>query len=207
MATAIGVGLFLGSSPAIQLTGPSIILGYMVCGLIVFIVMRALGELSVHNPVSGSFARHARDYIGPWAGFMVSWNYLYMIWAVCTAEIIAAPIFMQFWLPDTTAIVIVCSWLCPDRRMNCMAVRNFGELEFWFAMIKIIAIVGMIFFGGLIIFVGIGQFSEPVGFLIYGIREVSSRRAPPDFLMALPFCIYAYGGSEMIGNTAGEVQI
>ena len=206
IGTAIGVGLFLGSSPAIQLTGPSIILGYMVCGLIVFIVMRALGELSVHNPVSGSFARHARDYIGPWAGFMASWNYLYMIWAVCTAEIIAAPIFMQFWLPDTPRLLWSFLAFALIVGMNFMAVRHFGELEFWFAMIKIIAIVGMIFFGGLIIFVGIGQFSEPVGISHLWDTGGFFPKGASGFLMALPFCIYAYGGSEMIGNTAGEVQ-
>ena len=206
IGTAIGVGLFLGSSPAIQLSGPSSILEYIVCGVIVFIVMRALGELSVHNPVSGSFARHARDYISPWAGFMASWNYLYMIWAVCTAEIIAAPIFMQFWLPDTPRLLWSFLAFLLIVGLNFMAVHNFGEFEFWFAMIKIVAIVGMIFFGGLMIFVGIGQFSEPVGISNLWNNGGFFPKGAFGFLMALPFCIYAYGGSEMIGNTAGEVQ-
>lgn len=203
---AIGVGLFLGSSPAIQLTGPSIILGYAVCGLVVFIVMRALGELSIHNPVSGSFSRHAKDYIGPWAGFMASWNYLYMVWAVCTAEIIAAPVFMQLWFPDTPRLMWSALAFVLIVGLNFMAVKNFGEFEFWFALIKIIAIISLIVVGLVIIFVGAGQFSEPVGISNLWANGGFFPKGAGGFLLALPFCIYAYGGSEMIGNTAGEVQ-
>ena len=117
IGTAIGVGLFLGSSPAIQLSGPSIILEYIVCGVIVFIVMRALGELSVHNPVSGSFARHARVLYQP-LGRLHGLRGItsYMIWAVCTAEIHCSSYLYAVLAARYAAIVMVLFSLSPDRR-------------------------------------------------------------------------------------------
>lgn len=97
---AIGTGLFLGIGPAIQMAGPAVLLGYGVAGIIAFLIMRQLGEMVVEEPVSGSFAHFAYKYWGPFAGFLSGWNYWVMFVLVGMAELTAAGIYMQYWLPD-----------------------------------------------------------------------------------------------------------
>lgn len=100
LGSTIGVGLFLGSATAIQLAGPSIMLGYVLAGLVAFIVLRALGEMAVHEPVAGSFAHYAGKYIGPLAGYLVGWGYWTYWIVVGLAEVTAVGIYMMMWFPD-----------------------------------------------------------------------------------------------------------
>ncbi|TXK86409.1 amino acid permease, partial [Parageobacillus sp. SY1] len=101
LGAAIGVGLFLGSASSIKLAGPAILIAYAVSGAVMFLIMRALGEMAVENPVAGSFSRYAHDYLGPLAGYLTGWNYWFLWVVTCIAEITAAGIYMQFWFPDT----------------------------------------------------------------------------------------------------------
>ncbi|MCD7033482.1 amino acid permease [Metabacillus sp. GX 13764] len=206
LGAAIGVGLFLGSATAIKLAGPGILLAYAFSGMIMFFIMRALGEMAVQNPVAGSFSRYARLYIGPLAGYITGWNY-WALWVVtCMAEITAVGTYMQFWYPDTPKWIWALAALVIMASVNFLAVKAYGELEFWFALIKIVAIISMIAIGLGMIFFGIGNGGAATGisnlwnnggFFPNGIQGV---------FMSLQMVMFAYLGIELIGITAGEVK-
>jgi AAT family amino acid transporter len=206
LGAAIGVGLFYGSASAIKTAGPAILITYAVCGVFVFFIMRALGEMAVHNPVAGSFSRYAYDYLGHRAGFMTGWTY-WFFWIACImAEVTAAAIYMTYWFPDVPTWIWALSALLGMGALNLIAVSAFGEMEFWFAAIKIITIVFLIVAGtGIIVFglgndgvaVGISNLWNHGGFMPNGIRGI---------LAALPMVTFSYVGIEMIGLTAGEAK-
>jgi amino acid transporter, AAT family len=206
IGAAIGVGLFLGSSAAIKLAGPGILLAYLAVGVIMFIVMRALGEMALENPVSGSFSRYARDYISPLAGYLTGWNYWFFWIVTGIAEITAVAIYMEFWFPTVPNWIWALASLVIMTTANFLAVKLYGEMEFWFALIKVVTILFMIVAGlGVIIF-GIGN-----GGIATGIHNLWSNGGffPNGFsgiLMSLSMVAFAYGGMEMIGLTAGEAK-
>ncbi|MER2171585.1 MAG: amino acid permease, partial [Psychrobacillus psychrodurans] len=192
LGAAIGVGLFLGSATAIQLAGPAILISYIVGGMAIFIIMRALGEMAVHNPVSGSFSRYAKDYLGPLAGYITGWNYWFLWVVTCMAEITAVGVYMQMWYPDTAPWIWALGALVIMTLVNLIAVKAYGEFEFWFALIKIIAILAMIFVGlGVILFgfgndgiaVGISNLWSNGGFAPNGITGI---------FMSLQMVMFAY---------------
>jgi amino acid transporter, AAT family len=206
LGAAIGVGLFLGSATAIKTAGPGILVGYAIAGLIMFFIMRALGEMAIQKPVAGSFSKYARDYLGPLAGFITGWNYWFLWVVTCMAEITAVGIYMNFWFPSTPRWIWALAALIIMATVNFMAVKAYGELEFWFALIKIVTIVLMIVVGfGMIIFgIGNGGIATGIhnlwnhgGLFPHGIKGI---------LMALQMVMFAYLGIEMIGVTAGEVK-
>ena len=137
LGAAIGVGLFLGSASAIKLAGPGILLAYGFSGMIMFFIMRALGEMAVHNPVSGSFSKYANDYLGPLAGYITGWNYWFLWVVTCMAEITAVGSLYGNWYPDVPNWIWALSALVIMTMVNLIAVKAYGELEFWFALIKI----------------------------------------------------------------------
>ncbi|USK60255.1 amino acid permease [Peribacillus asahii] len=206
LGAAIGVGLFLGSAGAIKLAGPSILLAYALGGLVIYIIMRALGEMAIKNPVAGSFSRYARDYIGPLAGFITGWNYWFLWIVTCMAEITAAGIYMQFWFPDTPQWAWALGALIIMASVNFLAVKAYGELEFWFALIKVVTIIFMIILGLGIILFGIGNGGVAIGF---GNLFEHGGFFPNGFsglLMSFQMVMFAYLGVEMLGITAGEVK-
>ncbi|MFJ3008244.1 amino acid permease [Pseudomonas fluorescens] len=206
LGTCIGVGLFLGSSAAIKLAGPAVMLAYLIAGLFIYVVMRALGEMCVHNPVAGSFSRYAHDYLGPMAGFITGWNYWFLWIVTCLAEITAVAIYMGVWFPTVDPWIWAISSLFVMTAINLLSVKVFGEFEFWFSLIKVVTIIGLIVVGlGMIIF-GIGNSGQPLGisnlwshggFMPHGIFGV---------LLAFQMVTFAYGGIEIIGLTAGEAK-
>jgi amino acid transporter, AAT family len=206
LGAAIGVGLFLGSATAIKMAGPGIIMGYAFSGLIMFFIMRALGEMAIQRPVAGSFSLYARDYLGPLAGYITGWNYWFLWIVTCMAEITAVGVYMQYWLPNIPGWIWALLALIIMSTVNFLAVKLYGELEFWFALIKIITIVAMIIIGLLMIFFGIGNRGVATGihnlwthggFFPNGIKGI---------MMSLQMVMFAYLGIEMIGVTAGEVK-
>ena len=206
LGACIGVGLFLGSSKAIQMAGPAIMLSYIIGGLAILVIMRALGEMAVHNPVAGSFSRYAQDYLGPLAGFLTGWNYWFLWLVTCVAEITAVAIYMGVWFPEVPRWIWALAALISMGGVNLIAVRAFGEFEFWFALIKIVTIVAMVVAGtGMIVFglgnhgiaTGISNLWEHGGFMPNGVQGV---------LMSLQMVMFAYLGVEMIGLTAGEAK-
>ncbi|MFZ6045302.1 amino acid permease [Pseudomonas sp. CR3202] len=206
LGACIGVGLFLGSAKAIQMAGPAIMLSYIIGGLAILVIMRALGEMAVHNPVAGSFSRYAQDYLGPLAGFLTGWNYWFLWLVTCVAEITAVAIYMQIWFPEVDRWIWALLALASMGTVNLITVRAFGEFEFWFALIKIVTIIAMVLAGAGMIFFGLGNGGIATGisnlwshggFMPNGIQGV---------LMSLQMVMFAYLGVEMIGLTAGEAR-
>ncbi|MGP0014148.1 amino acid permease [Pseudomonas sp.] len=206
LGACIGVGLFLGSAKAIQMAGPAIMLSYIIGGLAILVIMRALGEMAVHNPVAGSFSRYAQDYLGPLAGFLTGWNYWFLWLVTCVAEITAVAVYMGVWFPDVPRWTWALAALVSMGTVNLIAVKAFGEFEFWFALIKIVTIIAMVVGGiGVIAFgfgnngvaQGISNLWNHGGFMPNGITGV---------LMSLQMVMFAYLGVEMIGLTAGEAR-
>ncbi len=206
LGACIGVGLFLGSAKAIQMAGPAIMLSYIIGGLAILVIMRALGEMAVHNPVAGSFSRYAQDYLGPLAGFLTGWNYWFLWLVTCVAEITAVAIYMQVWFPEVDRWIWALLALASMGTINLITVRAFGEFEFWFALIKIVTIIAMVLAGAGMIFFGLGNGGIATGisnlwshggFMPNGIQGV---------LMSLQMVMFAYLGVEMIGLTAGEAR-
>ncbi|RID88246.1 amino acid permease [Peribacillus asahii] len=206
LGAAIGVGLFLGSADAIKLAGPSILIAYTLGGLVIYMIMRALGEMAIKNPVAGSFSRYARNYIGPLAGFITGWNYWFLWIVTCMAEITAVGIYMQYWFPGTPQWAWALGALVIMASVNFLAVKAYGELEFWFALIKIVTIIFMIVLGLGIILFGIGNGGVAIGF---GNLFEHGGFFPNGFsglLMSFQMVMFAYLGVEMLGITAGEVK-
>lgn len=206
LGACIGVGLFLGSAKAIQMAGPAIMLSYILGGLAILVIMRALGEMAVHEPVAGSFSHYAKEYLGPLAGFLTGWNYWFLWLVTCVAEITAVAIYMQVWFPEVPRWIWALAALASMGAVNLATVKAFGEFEFWFALIKIVTIIAMILAGaGMICFglgndgvaTGIANLWSHGGFMPNGITGV---------LMSLSMVMFAYLGVEMIGLTAGEAK-
>lgn len=206
LGSAIGTGLFYGSASAIKLAGPSVLLAYLIAGAAVYIVMRALGEMAVHNPVSGSFGEYATSYVGPLAGFITGWTYAFEMIIVCLADVTAFGIYMGFWFPDVPRWIWVLSIICFIGALNLCSVKVFGEMEFWLSILKVSAIVAMILGGLGIMFYGFGlseggtgiqNLWEHGGFMPNGIGG---------FIACFAVVVFAFGGIEIIGVTAGEAQ-
>ncbi|MEH7439563.1 alanine permease AlaP [Neobacillus drentensis] len=206
LGAAIGVGLFLGSATAIKMAGPGILLGYAFSGLIMFFIMRALGEMAIQKPVAGSFSKYARDYLGPLAGYITGWNYWFLWVVTCMAEITAVGIYMEYWYPDVPRWIWALAALVIMATVNFLAVKAYGELEFWFALIKIVTILAMILVGAGMIFFGLGN-----GGIATGIHNLWQHgglfpNGIKGVLLSLQMVMFAYLGIEMIGVTAGEVK-
>ncbi|SDO17635.1 amino acid/polyamine/organocation transporter, APC superfamily [Psychrobacillus sp. OK028] len=206
LGAAIGVGLFLGSATAIKLAGPAILISYIVGGMAIFIIMRALGEMAVHNPVSGSFSRYAKDYLGPLAGYITGWNYWFLWVVTCMAEITAVGVYMKMWYPDTAPWIWALAALVIMTLINLIAVKAYGEFEFWFALIKIIAILAMIFVGLGVILFGLGNDGIAVGISNLWTNGGFAPNGVTGVFMSLQMVMFAYLGVEMIGVTAGEAK-
>ena len=206
LGSTIGVGLFLGSASAIQIAGPSILLAYLLAGIVAFIVLRTLGEMAVHEPVAGSFAAYANTYVGPLAGYMVGWGYWTYWIVVGIAEVTAVGIYMTIWFPEIPQWIWALSSIVMMGFINLIAVKVFGEFEFWFALIKVVAIVAMIALGGAVIFFGFTNDWQPLGFDNLWLHGGFFPNGFTGMLLSLQMVLFAYVGIEMIGLSAGEAE-
>ena len=208
LGSAIGTGLFLGSSSAIQAAGPAVLLAYMVAGAAVFIVMRALGEMAVHRPVAGSFSQYAYDYLGPMAGFITGWTYIFEMVIVPIADVTALGGYMGYWFPGVPPWIWVLGAVLLIAAINLMSVRVFGELEFWFSLLKVVAIFALIAVGlGLIMF-GFGTSTgQPVGVHNLWAHEGGFfAKGWQGLILCFTMVMFAFGGIEVIGTSAGEAD-
>ena len=201
---AIGTGLFLGISQSIKLAGPSVILGYAIAGLIAFLMMRQLGEMVVQEPVSGSFSHFAYKYWGAFAGFMSGWNYWVLNILVCMAELSAIGLYIQYWWPEIPTWASALAFFLLINGINLLHVKLFGEMEFWFSIIKILAILAMIGFGSYLLATGTAGPQASIsnlwalgGFFPFGVEGL---------VMAMAVIIFAFGGIELFGITAAEAR-
>ncbi len=144
---AVGTGLFLGLAQTIKMAGPSVLLGYAIGGLIAFMIMRQLGEMIVEEPVAGSFSHFAYKYWGSFAGFASGWNYWVLYVLVAMAELSAVGLYVQYWWPEIPTWVSAAVFFILINAINLANVKIYGELEFWFSIIKVVAVVAMIAFG------------------------------------------------------------
>ena len=205
LGSAIGTGLFYGSATAIQAAGPSVILAYLIAGAVVYMVMRALGEMAVRHPVPGSFGQYAARYLGPFAGFVTGWTFVFEMIVVAIADVTAFGVYMGFWFPDTPRWIWVTAVILFIAAINTRNVKIFGEMEFWLTIIKVGAILAMIGGGIVLMVLGVSYApGEPVGpqnlvdhggFMPNGLGGL---------LAALSVVVFAFGGIETIGITAGE---
>jgi len=207
LGSAIGTGLFYGSASAIQMAGPAVLLAYLIGGAAVFMVMRALGEMAVHNPVAGSFGHYASTYLGPMAGFILGWTYAFEMVIVGMADVTAFGIYMGFWFPEVSRWIWVLGIVSVVGGLNLCNVKVFGEMEFWLSLLKVAAIVAMILGGFGIMLFGIstapGQATDisnlwtQGGFMPNGVGGL---------IASFAVVMFAFGGIEIIGVTAGEAK-
>ena len=204
LGTAVGTGLFYGSTSTIAMAGPAVILSYLLGGIVIFLIMRMLGEMSVEEPVSGSFSYYATKYWGNFPGFLAGWNYWILYIIVSMAELTATGIYLCYWFPDLPQWVGALICLVIITAINLVNVGAFGEFEFWMALIKISAIVCMIVFGSYILFSDARPFPENLsnlwihgGFFPNGVWGMALATVP---------VLFSFGGIELIGITAGEAE-
>src|SRR4051794_963205 len=152
MGGVIGAGLFVGSGVVIGEAGPGAFLSYLITGIVIVLVMRMLGEMATANPSTGSFADYARQAIGGWAGFSVGWLYWYFWVIVIGFEAVAGAKVIQYWLPSVPLWLMSLVLMTLMTATNLFSVSSFGEFEFWFAGIKVAAIVVFLVLGGLFVF-------------------------------------------------------
>ena len=203
---AIGTGLFYGSGTTIKLVGPGISLSYIIGGVAIFFIMRALGEMSVDEPVSGSFSHYADRYWGDFAGFFSGWNYWFCYVVVSMAELSVVGIYINYWFPSVPTWISALAFLILITLINLINVKAFGEFEFWFSLIKVVAIVVMILFGLCIIFFGLGNNGQPIGLSNLWAHGGYLPNGLWGLLLSLVVVMFSFGGVELIGITAGEAD-
>ncbi|OQD55326.1 amino acid transporter [Streptomyces phaeoluteigriseus] len=203
----IGAGLFVGSSSGIATAGPGILLSYALVGTLVVLVMRMLGEMSAANPTSGSFSAHADRALGPWAGFSIGWLYWFFWVVVLAVEATAGAAILESWIPAVPQWGWALIVMVVLTATNLVSVGSYGEFEFWFAGIKVVAIGAFIVVGGLAVFgvlpgvdsdkAGVGNLVDHGGFLPNG---------PGAILTGVLLVVFSFMGSEIATLAAGESE-
>ena len=203
IAGVIGAGIFIGSGEAVATAGPAVLLSYLLAGTLVVLVMRMLGEMAISQPDSGSFSTYAERAIGPWAGFSIGWLYWWFWVIVIPVEATAAAVVLAEWVPDVPQWVFALLVTALLTGTNLVSVGNYGEFEFWFALIKVVAIVGFIAIGLLAIFgmlptsevSGVSRLYDEGGFMPEGFGAV---------LTAMLITMFTFMGTEIVTIAAAE---
>jgi len=200
---AIGTGLFLGSGFAIGLAGPSVLVSYAIGGLIALLLMGCLAEMTVAHPTSGSFGAYAEHYIGPWAGFIVRYVYWACVVLAVGTEVTAIGVYMAYWFPGSPQWLWVVLFSALLIMVNAMSVKAFGFVEYWFSMVKIVAIVLFILIGAYVVFgsrpagIGLDNYAVQGGFFPKGVWGT---------WVAVVVAIFSYMSVETIAVAAGEAK-
>lgn len=204
---AIGTGLFMGSGKTISLAGPSIIFVYMIIGFMLFFVMRAMGELLLSNLKYKSFIDFSADLLGPWAGYFTGWTYWFCWIVTGIADVIAISAYLQFWFPDIPLWLPALSCVGLLLSLNLVTVKMFGELEFWFAMIKIVAICALVCTG---LYMVVAAYQSPTGNTASLANLWNDAGMFPHgamgFFAGFQIAVFAFVGIELVGTTAAETK-
>ncbi|MEG0859217.1 MAG: D-serine/D-alanine/glycine transporter [Pseudomonas sp.] len=204
---AIGTGLFMGSGKTISLAGPSIIFVYMIIGFMLFFVMRAMGELLLSNLKYKSFIDFSADLLGPWAGYFTGWTYWFCWIVTGIADVIAISAYLQFWFPDIPLWLPALSCVGLLLSLNLVTVKMFGELEFWFAMIKIVAICALVCTG---LYMVVAAYQSPTGNTASLANLWNDGGMFPHgamgFFAGFQIAVFAFVGIELVGTTAAETK-
>lgn len=205
LGSAIGAGLFLGSGVGVQLAGPAVMLSYLVAGALVIIVMNALGEMAANKPTSGAFSVYAADALGATAGATVGWLWWVQLVIVIAAEAVGAAGLLATVWPGLSVPMAALAFMVFFTAINLLGVKNFGEFEFWFAILKVAAILGFIAIGAALLLgwlpnaasPGLSNFTANGGFAPTGLAGVGA---------ALLVVIFAFGGTEIVAVAAAETE-
>ncbi|SHJ22474.1 D-serine/D-alanine/glycine:proton symporter, AAT family [Clostridium cavendishii DSM 21758] len=203
---AIGTGLFLGSGRSIHLAGPSILFAYMITGVICFFIMRALGELLLSNLNYHSFVDFVHDYLGKEAAFITGWTYWFCWISLAMADLTAAGLYIQYWFPNIAQWVPSLIVLVILLIMNLTTVKLFGEMEFWFALIKIVAILSLIIIGTVMIIKGFSTDAGVSSFTNLWSHGGWFPNGASGFILSFQMVVFAFTGIELVGLTAGETE-
>ncbi|WP_430616679.1 amino acid permease [Enterococcus sp. DIV0176] len=203
---AIGTGLFLGSGKTIQLAGPSILLAYLITGCICFFIMRALGELLLSNTNNHSFLDFIAEYLGKKAAFVTGWTYWFCWIAIAMADLTAIGMYVRYWapgvpqwLPELIALILLLA-------LNMVAVSLFGELEFWFALIKVVAIIAFILVGVYMILTHYQTSTGPAAISTLWSHGGFFPKGAKGFILSFQMVTFAFAGIELVGLVAGETK-
>ncbi|MCM3597282.1 amino acid permease [Metabacillus idriensis] len=201
----IGTGLFLGSGKAIQLAGPSIIFAYLIVGIALFFMMRALGELLLSKAGYQSFTDIAEDYLGPRAAFVTGWTYWFCWIMTAMADVIAVGVYVQYWFDIPQWVpALVCLLLLLG--FNLLTVKLFGELEFWFALIKVVTILALIVIGAVLLVVGFQTDAGAVSVNNLWEHGGLFPNGVTGFLLSFQMVVFAFVGVELVGVSAAETS-
>lgn len=205
MGGAIGTGLFVASGNSIATAGPGgALVAYIAIGLMVYLLMQSLGEMSAWRPTSGSFGDHAANYVSPSFGFAIGWNYWFN-WAITlAAELVAAALVMRYWFPDVPSWIWSALFLLTVFSLNALSTRAYGEGEFWLAAIKVAAVVVFLGLGVLMISGIMG--GEPSGFDNWTTGEAPFVGGPITILAIFMVAGFSFQGTELVGVAAGEAK-
>src|ERR1700761_5883216 len=204
---AIGTGLFMGSGKTISLAGPSVIFAYAIIGSVLFFMMRAMGELLLSNLHYKSFVDFNYDLLGPCAGFFTGWTY-WFCWVVTgIADVVAITGYIQFWAPGVPLWLPGAACILLLLSLNLLTVKLFGEMEVWFALVKIVAIVSLIVIGVVLIAIG---FTSPTGAKAAVANLWTNGGWFPHggsgFLAAFQIAVFAFVGIELVGTASAEAR-
>lgn len=205
LGSAIGAGLFLGSGVGIATAGPAVLVSYAIAGVVVILVMRMLAEMASARPASGSFSVYAEEALGPWAGFLLGWLYWFMLVMVLGAEITGAARIVTGWYPDVPQWGVALAVVVVFAVINLWGVRQFGELEFWFAFVKVAAIVGFLVVGVLLV-LGLLPGTEPVGTSNLLGQGGFAPEGWGGIAAGLLVVVFAFGGIEIVTIAAAEAR-
>ena len=200
----IGVGLFMGSTSTIKWTGPSVLLAYAFVGLLLYLVMRALGEMIFINPTTGSFADYATNYIHPLAGYLTKWSNVFQYIVVGISEVIAVSQYLNYWWPNLPGWISGVVVIATLTLANLASAKAYGTMEFYFAMIKVVTIILMIVLGVMVIFLGLGNHWHALGLSNLWTHGGFFTGGVKGFIFSLSIIVGSYQGIEVLGITAGE---
>ncbi|MDR2676769.1 MAG: amino acid permease [Endomicrobium sp.] len=211
----IGTGLFLGTGSAIAVAGPAVILGYLFSGMIAFFIMRHLGEMDTEEPMAGSFSYFAYKYCGKFTGFLSGWNYWFLSILSIIAELTAAAAYVQYWFPTLATWKAALFFFIIINIINAVTVKAYGEIEFWFSIIKIVAISAMIITGAYVLVINPSLIDGATFKNLWMPPTVGKHIGDPTFsgffphgflgfIAAIPMIIFAFDGLELVGITAAE---
>lgn len=202
---AIGTGLFMGSGRTISLAGPSVLFTYMIIGFFLFFVMRAMGELLLHNLEYKSFVDFSADILGPTMGYFLGWSYWFCWVVIGIADIVAITGYTQFWWPDVPLWLPGLACIVFLLVFNLLSAKLFGELEFWFALVKIVAIVALILVGAyLLITRFVGPTGDTASLSHLWDRGGMFPNGVSGFFAAFQIAIFAFVGIELVGTASAE---
>lgn len=209
---AIGTGLFMGAGGRLAGAGPALMFSYAICGFFAFLILRALGELVIHRPSSGSFVSYAREFFGEKAAFVSGWLY-WLNWAMTAiVDITAVALYMHFFAKYVPWIGGVPQWLWALGALllvlglNLVSVKVFGEMEFWFALIKVVALVSFLLVGTYFVIFGTPVAGQEVGFSLIADNGGFFPNGLLPVVVVMQGVVFAYASIELIGTAAGETQ-